>query len=614
MEEQLIINEVYSKLRSGQTFKKDELEKIESRFASSVVLQYYLGVYYEKTFDLDKAEQQFSKCLKLCPLFVPPYFNLAIYYISLGRFSEAEKRLNFIFLRKTIDPTSHNKRLRIDLVDNFRICSLLSPEYLRQNEKSKTLELYQRLIRYVKKELSPCLQDNYFLLEGWKNVCLGAGNLLMETSPEDALQMYYDGLTFFKLKPGLRLTMEQTEVLHSLEKHLVTAYKITSSYALNPPSLPIDINTLYAHQNAVVIQDITGRKVRLGYISPDFNKNAVGLFVTALLKHFNPNKFEVFCYYNCQDSDEYTELLMSYPGVTWTNVSHRPIAEVRHLMSSVHQLDILVDLIAGGANHCLDLIATAPAPIIINYLGYPDTVGLKEFTHRIVDAWTDPPNKASDGESLIRMPRCFLCYTLFENVRLPPIRHQSLHGLIRVGIFNKTTKHHPVVRKVWKMVLEKNKQVVLCLKLGQGQTEASVRNHFYSGFPQKQLRFLPFTEKLEEYLDQFNDVDICADTFPYNGTTTTCSSLVMGVPVFTVYHPEINPHVSNVSGSLMLNTSLELEKYLSRTVEEYGRKLLAWTRNPAQIDRQHLRQLFLQAMHPVEFMKDYENLLSSLLK
>lgn len=129
----------------------------------------------------------------------------------------------------------------------------------------------------------------------------------------------------------------------------------------------------------------------------------------------------------------------------------------------------------------------------------------------------------------------------------------------------------------------------------------------------KQIKFIPFTNSLTEYLSQHNNMDVCADTYPYSGTTTTCASLLMGLGSVTIYNPKKLQHVSNVTGGLLIH-SLGFEnssKYLCNNIDEYIRKLVNMPKTNLE-ERITIRERFLNSMNPELFMEGYESLLKSL--
>jgi len=333
--------------------------------------------------------------------------------------------------------------------------------------------------------------------------------------------------------------------------------------------------------------------------------------------------------------DEFTHIFKSYIDQDkWFNVYDYNDKKASDLIKS-HHLDMLIDLAGHGIGNRMSVLSLKPAPVIINYLGYPATTNLKEITHRIGDRITDPDNEKDYSEKMIYLPRCFVCYTLFSNVDAPEIKYKldnkidnKIDKSVFIGVFNKSAKQNIFIRNIWKNILSRNKHTVLCVKL---DSDPDRQRKLYEdiGIPKNQLKYFEFTDTLEDYLELFNEIDFCIDTYPYSGTTTTCSSLLMGVPTFTIYKGSTGKHVNNVSASI-LKSVFDCDKYVCTKTKEYkdniGKEIKRILNKKLELSeltddysdienkcRQSIREQFLKAMDPDRFMKEYEGELLKLV-
>jgi protein O-GlcNAc transferase len=284
-------------------------------------------------------------------------------------------------------------------------------------------------------------------------------------------------------------------------------------------------------------------------------------------------------------------------------------------------LDILVDLSVFCVDSRIDLIVKKPAKIIINYIGYPNTANLTAYNYRLVDSITDPPAEEKKSneytEKLIRLPRCFLCYHPFENVTLPEIRSKLSHDdPITIGMTSRFGKFHPVIVHAWEKIFSAipNMRFVIKSEINQDTSKLIDDNEILS----KRVIYLPFVHTLEEFFEYHNLMDFCIDPYPYSGTTTTCSALLMGRPVFTVYK-KTNPHRSNVSASIL--KLIGEDKFITESVEDYTNKIIEFCRNKENIHMlregeysNNLRKRFFEGMEPKQWMSEYEGLVSSLVR
>ncbi len=152
------------------------------------------------------------------------------------------------------------------------------------------------------------------------------------------------------------------------------------------------------------------RRLRIGYVSPDFHEHSVSFFFEGLLAHHDSAQVETFCYADLHKPDEVTARLKQ-AAHHWRQITCIPDARVAQMIRE-DGIDILVDLAGHTAGGRPLLFARKPAPIQINYLGYPHTTGLTTVDYRLTDAYIDPPGASEQfhSEELIRLPGTFACY------------------------------------------------------------------------------------------------------------------------------------------------------------------------------------------------------------
>jgi predicted O-linked N-acetylglucosamine transferase (SPINDLY family) len=226
-------------------------------------------------------------------------------------------------------------------------------------------------------------------------------------------------------------------------------------------------------------------------------------------------------------------------------------------------IDILVDLSGHTANNRLDILMMKPARVQVSFLGYPATTGIPKeiINYRLVDTVTDPPGQTENDntENLFRVEGSFLCYS--PPRFLPEITDKTDGDVFVFGSFNRPIKISPQTLATWGSILAGCPNSRLYLKVKD-------KSHVQSMMDKEMLdrvKFLPYKTSLMHHLMDYNILDCCLDTFPYSGTTTTCESLVMGVPVVTLTGPT---HRNNVSASI-LKASLMDESSVCFDVASY---------------------------------------------
>lgn len=281
-------------------------------------------------------------------------------------------------------------------------------------------------------------------------------------------------------------------------------------------------------------------KINIGLVSADLKiGHVVYFFVSSLIDNYNKDKFSITCY---SDGDS---------TIPTKNIKGMSAVDVASMIHS-DKIHILIDLSAHTCGNRLDVFARKPSPIQITYLGYPFTTGLNEMDYRISDKFCDNEEQQKYyTEKLCLIDGCFLCY---NPIVIPEIIKYSDRELI-IGCFNRPNKITDSYIELCNKILSDHPNIRLVFNAKSFHNK-EIADTFLSKFIDKtRTSFIISTGPLIEHLDTYNQVDITLDTFPYSGTTTTCESLLMGVPVLTIYNSE-NSHVSNVTTSILKNSNL----------------------------------------------------------
>lgn len=281
----------------------------------------------------------------------------------------------------------------------------------------------------------------------------------------------------------------------------------------------------------------TGRRLRIGYVSPDFRQHSIAFFLTPLMAHHDHRIFEVFCYSDVRRQDELTRQLKSYAD-RWQDVAGMSDEDVASLVRE-DEIDILIDLALHSGSNRMLVFARKPAPLQVTWLGYAGTTGLRAMDYKITDRVLDPPGEteAFHTETLFRLPDCYWCYT--PPPTCPPIAPlpAAIRGAITFCAFQNLAKVSPRAIELWARVLRsvpRSRLIVKARGLGGQATRARLRQSFGErGIGDDQIEFENWSS-MSEYLGRFSEVDIALDTTPFNGGTTTCHALWMGVPMVTL--------------------------------------------------------------------------------
>jgi len=277
------------------------------------------------------------------------------------------------------------------------------------------------------------------------------------------------------------------------------------------------------------------RRLRIGYVSPDFRRHAVAKFIEPMLAHHDHARFQVHCYHNADASDAVTGRIRRHADL-WRDVAQLSDESLAALVRA-DGIDILVDLAGHTRGNRLLCFARKPAPLQLTYLGYGNTTGLRAMDFRITDAVADPPGLAErfHSEQLLRLPRAQWCFRPDDDA-LPAGPLPALSsGHITFGSFNKLCKINNAAIGAWSRVLLRvpgSKLIIIGIrgKSTRDRFEAAFAGH---GVDSSRLSLLaPVSDA--DFWRLRQEIDIALDPFPYNGVTSTCEALYAGTPMATL--------------------------------------------------------------------------------
>jgi predicted O-linked N-acetylglucosamine transferase (SPINDLY family) len=333
------------------------------------------------------------------------------------------------------------------------------------------------------------------------------------------------------------------------------------------------------------------RRLRIGYVSPDFRGHSVAFFIAPVLMQHDQQQFEIFAYYNHQQNDNITENLSRCCN-QWRNIAGLPDNEAANLIRQ-DGIDILIDLAGHSAHNRLLTFAKKPAPIQITWLGYPNTTGLSCMDYRLTNTLTDPvcENGQTGPEEPFHLPDTFFCYSpLRKCPDISPLPALA-NGYITFGSLNNFVKLSPEVIMTWIQLLKNLPDSRLHLIYNGGDkawldrtiTEATscdqipfsalraMGNYLHAkktltshGIEKNRIAIFGRSPSNAAHMQHYRDIDIALDPFPYNGTTTTMESFWMGVPVISLRG---NRHAARVSANI--STHISLDELVGKDYKSY---------------------------------------------
>jgi protein O-GlcNAc transferase len=274
------------------------------------------------------------------------------------------------------------------------------------------------------------------------------------------------------------------------------------------------------------------RRLRIGYVSPDFRDHCQSLFTIPLLSQHDHAAFEIFCYSSVERADAHTRRIAALADV-WRDVRTLDDDALAAVIRN-DRIDILVDLTMHMARGRPLTFARKPAPVQIAWLAYPGTTGMRAMDYRISDPRLDPVGiETHASERTIRLPDSFWCYDPLTSE--PPVNALPAlaRGYLTLGCLNNPCKLTDHTLRLWGAVMQAlgGSRLLLLAPPGRQRQRLSQRLAAH-GIAAERVDLIPYRARAA-YLRSYHDIDFGMDTLPYNGHTTSLDALWMGVPTIT---------------------------------------------------------------------------------
>jgi predicted O-linked N-acetylglucosamine transferase (SPINDLY family) len=361
---------------------------------------------------------------------------------------------------------------------------------------------------------------------------------------------------------------------HSQKEYLLFCKKYRSKIIINNLNFFSSIDRSYHIQNSNV------NKLKVGFISGDFNHHAVATQITDIFSEISKSqKIELFAYYNNHkidnDTKEFINLIKN-----WKNILSLSDKDVVKTITE-DNLNILIDLSGHTSGSRLPVFIAKPAPIQMSWCGYLQSLGLSEIDYIIADKFTIPVDfEELYLEKIIRLPNVWSNLSLSKINNIPSkITPAIKNKYITFGSFNHSKKINNKVIKTWSSILNSLPNSKLIIHLGTGYYDErfiyNFKNFFFKNrVNENQLIINTNRKDRKTLLDCYNEIDISLDTFPYSGGTTSLESIAMCVPIVTLYG---SLFLSRTGYSVNMNSGLN--DWCCKNEEEYIKKTIYFASN-----------------------------------
>jgi protein O-GlcNAc transferase len=332
----------------------------------------------------------------------------------------------------------------------------------------------------------------------------------------------------------------------------------------------------------------TERCLQIGFVSGDLRDHAVAYFLEPILGYLAAYRgLSLHAYYNHATEGSITPRLRSHFH-HWHRIAGLSDAALAQKIAA-DGIDILIDLSGHTGENRLLCFARKPAPVQVSWMGYPGTTGLSAMDYYLADRYFLPPGKFDDQftEKLVHLPASA---PFLPDRRAPPVNALPAlsNGYLTFGSFNRLSKLTPSAIALWSRLLQALPEARMVLGGMPKDSQPAMLADWFArgGVARERLKFYPRCD-VPAYLALHHQVDICLDTFPYTGGTTTNHALWMGVPTLTL----AGPTVSGRQGAAILG-HVGLEAFVARDADDFQAKGLSWAGDLAALSavRSGLRQ------------------------
>ena len=495
--------------------------------------------------DYQKAMGCFQKTIEIQPNFTQAHSNLGIVLKELGDYQKAISCF----------------QKAIEIQPNFaQAHNNLGTAFKELEEYQKAMSCYQEAIK-----IEPNNADAHYNL-GIVFKELGEYQKAIICN-EKAINLKPDYVRAYSNMMLTSLLLEKVDPKDYLAK--------TKKFRLSLKPINSDLLLKYKFDNRP-------EKLKIGFVSGDFQQHPVGFFLLDTLKNLKDKNLELIAYSNSQKKDNLSVKLKSH-FTNWREITNQSDKKVVNQIRE-DGIHILFDLSGYSAKNRLPIFINKPAPIQISWAGFLASTGIPEVDYIIGDPYVTPKDNANHfAEKIFCLPNIWCCFSVPEfevKINEPPA---IKNRYITFGCFNNLSKINNEVIALWSKILKaipKSKIFLKTKQLNDPYVKEKIMNYFKKNNINSNLLILEGSSPRNVLLDTYNKVDIALDPFPYSGGTTSFESTWMSTPVLT---KKGTTFVSRTTGSI--NHNCGMSDWIASDENEYVKKAIKFSANFEQLSK-----------------------------
>ena len=570
-----------------------------------------LGIVFSQIKNFDNAINAFKNSIKINPNFIDALNNLGVSYKEIRKKDEAIECWNKVIEIDKNNAKSYNNIGSI-LFDSEKFEKAIyyldkaialdkkfyqayfnrGNVYQKMNKFKKSIENYNESIK-----LNPRYADAY-IARGFSYRGL---NMLNETFRDwtdgyklnNKFQNFIGRIFYFKKKLCNWKTYENDYLF--FEKNISNISKLISPFnslsTFNSATLQKTIATNYVNENFkdynFKIKKLSHEnkkvsdKIKIGYYSSDFKKHAMSFLLAEMFENHNKDKFEIIGFSLTKQIDDKMSERIIKTFDKFLDVSTKTEKEISEISKKLG-IDIAVDLMGFTKNNKFGIFIEQCAPIQINFLGYPGTLGTNFIDYIIADKTLIPKGEENNySEKIIYLPNTYQCNDSKKEISKKKFLKKDFNlpeDKFVFCCFNQKYKFNPKMIKVWINVMKKVPDSVMWFLDDENESTYNLIEEFKLGGINSSSIIFSKKLPLHEHLARHRLADLFLDTFPYCAHTTASDSLWSGLPLITKIG---NTFASRVAASLL--KAIGLNELITRTDEEYINLAIELANNPKKL-------------------------------
>ena len=328
--------------------------------------------------------------------------------------------------------------------------------------------------------------------------------------------------------------------------------------------------------------NIAKKKIKIGFLSPDFKQShSITYFLKDLIRNLRHTKFETFglSLLKTKQHDETTDKFSNLFD-NWVDLGDKSDQEIVDTIQNIN-IDILIDLAGLWSSNRVNIFNTRICPLQISWLGFNNSTGLKEIDFILADTNTVKNEEKEYVTKIYKLPKIWNSHCGFEYERVFNELPFKKNNYFTFGSFNNFMKINDEVINTWIDILKKVKNSKLILKSSLFLCEEVLKKKFEKEGLINSVEILKKTTRNDflSHINLYDKIDLCLDTFPFTGVTTTFEALWKNVPVITKAGYNFN---SRCGESILRNANIE--NFIATNNEDYIEKAVYFANNINELD------------------------------